>query len=103
MLGISGKEVSADEIIARTMVPMVNECVRCLEEGIVGSAAECDIALLYGLGFPPFRGGPFRYLETVGLANFVELADKYAHLGEMYQVTDGLREMAKANKSYFAG
>jgi 3-hydroxyacyl-CoA dehydrogenase/enoyl-CoA hydratase/3-hydroxybutyryl-CoA epimerase/enoyl-CoA isomerase len=103
MLGISGKELSAEEIIARTMVPMVNECVRCLEEGIVGSAAECDIALLFGLGFPPFRGGPFRYLETMGLANFVELADKYAHLGEMYQVTDGLREMAKANKSYFAG
>ncbi|RUO63195.1 fatty acid oxidation complex subunit alpha FadB [Pseudidiomarina insulisalsae] len=103
MLDITGKELSADEIIARTMVPMVNECVRCLEEGIVGSAAECDIALLYGLGFPPFRGGPFRYLETMGLANFVELADKYAHLGEMYQVTDGLREKAKAGKSYFAG
>ncbi|MDN7137302.1 fatty acid oxidation complex subunit alpha FadB [Pseudidiomarina sp. 1ASP75-14] len=103
MLGITGKEFSADEIIHRTMVPMVNECVRCLEEGIVSSAAECDISLLYGLGFPPFRGGPFRYLETLGLAKFVEIADKYAHLGEMYQVTDGLREMAKANKSYFAG
>ncbi|MDN7125397.1 fatty acid oxidation complex subunit alpha FadB [Pseudidiomarina sp. 1APP75-32.1] len=103
MLDITGKEFSADEIIHRTMVPMVNECVRCLEEGIVSSAAECDISLLYGLGFPPFRGGPFRYLETLGLAKFIEIADKYAHLGEMYQVTDGLREMAKANKSYFAG
>ncbi|RUO75006.1 fatty acid oxidation complex subunit alpha FadB [Pseudidiomarina sediminum] len=103
LLGISGKELSADEIIARTMIPLVNECVRCLEEGIVSSAAECDIALLYGLGFPPFRGGPFRYLETMGLANFVALADQYAHLGEMYHVTDGLRDMAKAGKSYFAG
>ncbi len=103
LLNIGDKQLDAEEIIARTMIPMVNECVRCLEDGIVGSAAECDIALLYGLGFPPFRGGPFRYLETMGLAKFVELADKYAHLGEMYQVTDGLREMAKANKSYFAG
>lgn len=103
MLGISGKELSADDIIARCMVPMVNECVRCLEEGIVASAAECDMSLLYGLGFPPFRGGPFRYLETMGLAKFVELADSYAHLGEMYQVTDGLREMAKSGKSYLAG
>ncbi|MBY6064219.1 fatty acid oxidation complex subunit alpha FadB [Pseudidiomarina sediminum] len=103
LLGISGKELSADEIIARTMIPLVNECVRCLEEGIVSSAAECDIALLYGLGFPPFRGGPFRYLETMGLANFVALADQYAHLGEMYHVTDGLRDMAQAGKSYFAG
>ena len=83
------------------MVPMVNECVRCLEEGIVGSAAETDIAMLYGIGFPPFRGGPFRYLETMGLNAFIELADKYAHLGELYQVTDGLREMAKSGKSYF--
>ncbi|MDX1706469.1 fatty acid oxidation complex subunit alpha FadB [Pseudidiomarina sp.] len=103
MLGISGKELSADEIIARCMVPMVNECVRCLEEDIVASAAECDIALLYGLGFPPFRGGPFRYLETMGLDKFIELADNYAHLGEMYQVTDGLRDMAKSGKSYLAG
>lgn len=103
MLGITGKELSAEEIIARCMIPMVNECVRCLEEGIVDSAAECDMALLYGLGFPPFRGGPFRYLETVGYANFVTLADKYAHLGEMFQVTDGLRAKAQNGGSYLAG
>ncbi|RUO66406.1 3-hydroxyacyl-CoA dehydrogenase / enoyl-CoA hydratase / 3-hydroxybutyryl-CoA epimerase / enoyl-CoA isomerase [Pseudidiomarina planktonica] len=102
MLNITGTEKSAEEIIARCMVPMVNECVRCLEEGIVSSAAEADIAMLYGIGFPPFRGGPFRYLETVGLNKFIEMADRYADLGEIYQVTDGLREMAKSGKSYFA-
>ncbi|WP_404400893.1 fatty acid oxidation complex subunit alpha FadB [Idiomarina seosinensis] len=96
-----GKTLDADEVIARCMIPMVNEAVRCLEEDIVGSAAEADIALLYGLGFPPFRGGPFRYLETMGLNNFINLADQYAHLGEIYQVTDGMREMAEAGKSYF--
>ncbi|WP_286963243.1 3-hydroxyacyl-CoA dehydrogenase family protein, partial [Idiomarina sp. UBA3992] len=96
-----GKKLDADEVIARCMIPMVNEVVRCLEEDIVGSAAEADMALLYGLGFPPFRGGPFRYLETLGMDNFIQLADKYAHLGEIYQVTDGMREMAKAGKSYF--
>lgn len=102
MLDIQGTEKSKDEIIARCMIPMVNECVRCLEEGIVSSAAEADIAMLYGIGFPPFRGGPFRYLETVGLNEFIKLADSFAHLGEIYQVTDGLREMAAAGKSYFA-
>ena len=91
-----------DEIIARLMVPMANEAVRCLEEGIVASAAEADMALLYGLGFPPFRGGIFRYIESMGLANFVALADKYAPLGAIYQITDGLRQMAKDNRSYFA-
>jgi 3-hydroxyacyl-CoA dehydrogenase/enoyl-CoA hydratase/3-hydroxybutyryl-CoA epimerase/enoyl-CoA isomerase len=96
------REFSSEEIIARVMIPMANEAIRCLEEGIVGSAAEADMALLYGLGFPPFRGGIFRYIETMGLANFVGLADKYADLGPIYQISDGVREMAASNKSYFA-
>ncbi len=95
------KDFDADEIIARLMIPMVNEVVRCLEEGIVDTAAEADMGLIYGLGFPPFRGGPIRYLETVGLEKFIEMADKFAPLGEVYQVTDGMREMAKSGKSYF--
>ena len=95
------KDFSSDEIIARLMIPMVNEVVRCLEEGIVATAAEADMGLIYGLGFPPFRGGPIRYLETVGIANFIEMADKYAHLGEIYQVTSGMREMAASGKSYY--
>jgi 3-hydroxyacyl-CoA dehydrogenase/enoyl-CoA hydratase/3-hydroxybutyryl-CoA epimerase/enoyl-CoA isomerase len=95
------KEFSSEEIIARLMIPMVNEVVRCLEEGVVDTAAEADMGLIYGIGFPPFRGGAIRYLETLGLDNFIATADKYAHLGEIYQVTDGLREMAKSGKSYF--
>ncbi|QJR80422.1 fatty acid oxidation complex subunit alpha FadB [Alteromonas pelagimontana] len=90
------------DIIARLMIPMANEAIRCLEEGIVASAAEADMALLYGLGFPPFRGGIFRWIETMGLAKFVELADQYAELGPIYQVTDGVRQMAADGKSYFA-
>ncbi len=96
------KDFSSDEIIARLMIPLVNEVIRCLEEGVVASAQEADMGLIYGLGFPPFRGGPIRYLETLGLDKFIEMADKYAHLGEIYQVTDGLREMAKSGKSYFS-
>ncbi len=94
-------EFSAEDIIARTMIPMINETIRCLEEGVVASAAEADMGCIFGLGFPPFRGGPIRYLETLGLNEFITLADKFAHLGEYYQVTDGLREMAKSGKSYF--
>ena len=96
------KEFDKDEIIARVMIPMANEAIRCLEESIVASAAEADMALLYGLGFPPFKGGIFRYIETMGLANFVALADKYADLGPIYQISDGVRDMAASNKSYFA-
>lgn len=95
------QDFSADDIIARCMIPMINETIRCLEEGIIGSAAEADMGLIYGLGFPPFRGGVLRYVDTMGVANFVEMADKFAHLGEMYQVTDKTREMAAAGASFY--
>lgn len=101
VIGEKTGEADKEEIILRCMIPLVNEMIRCLEEGIVDSAEEADIALIYGLGFPPFRGGAIRYLETVGLKKFVELADKYAHLGELYQVTDGLRAKAEAGETYF--
>ncbi|OUR60882.1 multifunctional fatty acid oxidation complex subunit alpha [Bermanella sp. 47_1433_sub80_T6] len=95
------KEFDADEIIARCMIPMCNEVVRCLEEGIVDTAAEADMALVFGVGFPPFRGGALRYIDTVGLANFVELADKFKDISPLYQVTDKMREMAANGESYF--
>lgn len=95
------KAFDADEVIARLMVPMANEMIRCYEEKIVDSAAEADMALLYGLGFPPFRGGVFRYIETLGLAKFVAMADQCAHLGEIYQVTANTRAMAAAGSSFF--
>lgn len=96
------KDFSTDEIINRLIIPMVNEVIRCLEEGIIDTAAEADMGLVYGLGFPPFKGGAIRYLETIGSEGFINIADKYSHLGEIYQVTDGLREMSTLKKSYFA-
>ncbi len=95
------REFDAEEIIARCMIPMCNEVVRCLEEGIVDTAAEADMALVFGIGFPPFRGGALRYIDTVGLAKFVELADKYKDISPLYHVTDKMREMAANGESYF--
>ena len=97
----SNQAFDKQEIIDRLMIPMINETIRCLEEGIVASPAEADLALLYGLGFPPFRGGVFRYVDTVGIAEFVAKADKYADLGEIYQVTDKTREMAENGQSFY--
>ncbi|MFT5594810.1 MAG: 3-hydroxyacyl-CoA dehydrogenase/enoyl-CoA hydratase/3-hydroxybutyryl-CoA epimerase [Oceanicoccus sp.] len=95
------RDFDAEEIIARCMIPMCNEVVRCLEEGIVDTAAEADMALVFGIGFPPFRGGALRYIDTVGLAKFVELADKYKDISPLYHVTDKMREMAANGESYF--
>ncbi|MFP2769751.1 fatty acid oxidation complex subunit alpha FadB [Oceanisphaera sp. KMM 10153] len=90
-----------DDIIARMMIPMINEVVLCLEEGIIDSPAEADMALVYGIGFPPFHGGVFRYLDKMGLAAYVALADKFAHLGPLYHVSSGLRQMAADNKTFY--
>ncbi len=95
------KEFDKADIIDRLMIPMINETIRCLEEGIVASPSEADMALLYGIGFPPFRGGVFRYVDTVGLANFVAKADKYKDLGEIYHVTDKTRQMAEAGQTFY--
>ncbi|CDL81655.1 fatty acid oxidation complex subunit alpha FadB [Xenorhabdus szentirmaii] len=92
---------TGEEIIARTMIPMINEVVRCLEEGIIASPAEADMALVYGLGFPPFHGGVFRYLDTMGTAAYVKMAENYAHLGELYHVPAGLKAKSESNESYY--
>src|SRR5690625_2950969 len=60
------REFEAEDIVARMMIPMCIEAVRCLEEGIVASAGDADMGLILGLGFPVFRGGPMRYMDTLG-------------------------------------
>mgnify|MGYP000648367576 CR=1 FL=1 len=94
-------ELTDDDIINRMMIPLCLETVRCLEDGIVASAAEADMGLVYGIGFPPFRGGALKYIDDMGVAEFVALTEKYADLGPLYQATDKLREMAKNGQTFF--
>ncbi|WP_027966420.1 fatty acid oxidation complex subunit alpha FadB [Halomonas halocynthiae] len=98
------QELTDEDIIARMMVPLCLETVRCLEDNIVGTPAEADMALIYGIGFPPFRGGALRYIDAMGVAKFVELADGLAKdLGPLYEPTDRLREMASNGNSFYQG
>ena len=83
------------------MIPMINEVVLCLQENIIASPQEADMALVYGLGFPPFRGGVFRYLDSVGIAEFVAMANQYSDLGAMYQVPQLLIDMAEKGQTFY--
>lgn len=94
-------ELDAQEIIERLMVAFCLEAVRCLEEDIAATPTDVDMAMIYGLGFPPFRGGPIRYIETLGVAEFVRIADKYAQHGGLFKVTDKLRAMAADGTNFY--
>jgi 3-hydroxyacyl-CoA dehydrogenase/enoyl-CoA hydratase/3-hydroxybutyryl-CoA epimerase/enoyl-CoA isomerase len=96
------RQFEDQEIVDRLMVSLCIEAVRCLEDGIVDSATELDAALVYGIGFPPFRGGALRYIDAVGAASFCELAKKYEALGPLYVTTEKLRKMARSNEKFFA-
>jgi 3-hydroxyacyl-CoA dehydrogenase/enoyl-CoA hydratase/3-hydroxybutyryl-CoA epimerase/enoyl-CoA isomerase len=94
-------EISDEDIIARMMIPMATELTRCLDEGIVETAAEADMALVYGTGFPPFRGGVFRWIDFIGAQTFCDMAAKFSELGALYQAPASLKAKAANNQKFY--
>ena len=94
-------DYSDEKIIERMMLAMCLETVRCLEDGIVETPIEADMGLVLGLGFPTFRGGALRYIDTIGIAAFCEKADKYSELGDIYKPTEKMRTKAAAGETYY--
>ncbi len=95
------KDIGEQEIVERMMVAMSLETVRCLEDGIIDSPIEADMGLILGLGFPTFRGGALRFIDSMGAGEFCQVADKYSDLGPLYQPTEKLREMATAGAKFY--
>ena len=82
------------EMIQRLVYPVINEAAICLQDGIARRAEDVDLAMVFGTGFAPFRGGPMQYALSVGLDRIVgdleELSSKHSHL----QPSDALRRFA---------
>ncbi len=95
------KEFSDEEIIDRLMIPMCLELVRCLDEGVVATPAEADIALIMGIGFPMFRGGVCRYIDTLGVDKFCESVKVYESIGPQYRLLDSLVAMVDTKKTFY--
>ena len=99
----SDKQTFEDQaIIDRTMLAFCNETVRCLEDNIVSTPSEADMAMIMGVGFPPFRGGPCRYIDQMGLDNYLALCEKYAYLGKAYEAPQKIRDMVAAGETFYA-
>ena len=85
----------------RLFLPMLLEATRLIEDGVVSDVRDVDLGLIYGIGFPPFRGGLFCWADTIGAAALVEKLKPYADLGQRYEPTAMLLEHAKANKKFY--
>ncbi|HEX6966495.1 MAG TPA: fatty acid oxidation complex subunit alpha FadJ [Gemmatimonadaceae bacterium] len=91
-----------DEIQQRTVLAMVNEAARCLEEGILRSPRDGDVGAVFGIGFPPFRGGPFRYIDTVGATIIVkQLQELYGRFEPRFAPANILVEMARKGERFY--
>ncbi len=103
VLGINNRlDISTDVIAERCVLQMINEAAHCLSEKIVTSPADADIGAIFGLGFPPFLGGPFRYMEEQGIAIIIERLKHYQKLhGDRFMPAKILEVMASKNKRFY--
>jgi 3-hydroxyacyl-CoA dehydrogenase/enoyl-CoA hydratase/3-hydroxybutyryl-CoA epimerase len=98
------REAEAREVQDRLVFAFLNESVRCLEDGVLRSPRDGDVGAIFGLGFPPFLGGPFRYLDHLGARFAVEVLEKLrARHGARFAPAGMLVEMAREGRRFHAG
>lgn len=105
LLGIvHSKPLSYNDIQKRCISLMVNEAVYCLDDGIISRHSDGDVAAVFGIGFPPFIGGPFRYVDLAGPSAMVARMRAYAaDFGSRYEPAATLVELTDAGHSFYSG
>ena len=98
----TGDHVPDDaEITDRLFLAMLLEATRALEEGIVRDPSDVDMGLIYGIGFPPFKGGILRWADAEGAGKVVERLGRYAHLGKRFEPTEILKSLAAKGGRFY--
>jgi 3-hydroxyacyl-CoA dehydrogenase/enoyl-CoA hydratase/carnithine racemase len=99
---VSPKKLSDQDIVDAMLALAINEAAFMIEQGVCDRPQDMDLAMIYGTGFPPYRGGIFRYADKWGVANvhskLVELEKQY---GSRFQPANLLKEMAKSGKTFY--
>jgi 3-hydroxyacyl-CoA dehydrogenase/enoyl-CoA hydratase/3-hydroxybutyryl-CoA epimerase len=95
-------QIPASEIQQRTVLPMLNEAARCLAEHVIRSARDGDVGAVFGFGFPPFRGGPFRYMDSIGIPELVKrLEDLNDRFPGRFEPAEILVSMARRGDRFY--
>jgi enoyl-CoA hydratase/long-chain 3-hydroxyacyl-CoA dehydrogenase len=95
--------LSTDALVERMVLRFLGEAVHCLQSGVIATPRDGDIGAVFGIGFPPFLGGPFMYIDRLGADNVVEkMLRLQAEHGDQFAPPELLVEHAKANKPFHA-
>jgi 3-hydroxyacyl-CoA dehydrogenase/enoyl-CoA hydratase/carnithine racemase len=95
------RNLSLDEITLRLFLPMLLEATRALEEQVVADPRDVDTGLIYGLGFPPFKGGLLAWADTIGSAKLLEMVQSLQGTSKSLAPTKLLQDMAAANRKFY--
>ncbi len=94
---------TVDELVERLLYCQCVEAARAMEEGVITDAGQADVGAILGWGFAPWTGGPFSYMDRIGIEAFVARADAMADaLGERFRPPAMLRDMASEGRSFFS-
>jgi 3-hydroxyacyl-CoA dehydrogenase/enoyl-CoA hydratase/3-hydroxybutyryl-CoA epimerase len=102
LLGITPHPAEEKQVIERMLLAMINEATLILEEKIVATAGELDLAMIMGTGFPPFRGGLLRYADSLGIPYVVSRLDELSsRIGARFQPNEPLKRLAQRDGKFY--
>lgn len=104
VLGVAGARdpLPANELVERCLLLMLNEAARCLAEGVIRSPRDGDIGAIFGIGFPPFTGGPFSYMDTIGVDTVVHKLQRcQTQFGDKFAPCERLLEMTAQSARFY--
>jgi 3-hydroxyacyl-CoA dehydrogenase len=101
-MGYQPRQISDEEIVERCMYALANEGAHILEEGIALRASDIDMVYLTGYGFPPYRGGPMFYADTVGLDKVLDAIQRFqkGYQGAQWKPAPLLIKLAKEGRRF---